>query len=97
MGRMPKYAARVDENQAEIVDALRKIGASVYVIGKPVDLLVGFRARTFLLEVKQKGKENRKDQQEQRDWMKAWRGQVRVVFSPEEAVQVVTGSYVEPR
>jgi Holliday junction resolvase len=49
-------AARVDANQAEIVEALRAIGCKVYVSsgfgqGFP-DLVVGYRGRVFLLEVK---------------------------------------------
>lgn len=47
-----RYAARVDANQAEIVAALRKAGASVWFIGLPVDLLVGFQGKTMLMEVK---------------------------------------------
>jgi len=47
-----RYAARVDANQTEIVAALRKAGAYVWVIGLPVDLLVGYKDRTFLVEVK---------------------------------------------
>jgi hypothetical protein len=47
-----RYAARVDANQTEIVMALRKAGAYVWVIGLPVDLLVGYKDRTFLVEVK---------------------------------------------
>jgi hypothetical protein len=47
-----RYAARTDENQAAIVEALRKAGADVWVIGLPVDLLVGYKGHTFLVEVK---------------------------------------------
>lgn len=47
-----RYAARVDANQAEIVDALRKAGAYVWIIGLPVDLLVGYKNHTFLVEIK---------------------------------------------
>lgn len=47
-----RHAARVDANQPEIVAALRQAGASVWVIGLPVDLLVGFRGQTMLMEVK---------------------------------------------
>jgi len=47
-----RYAARTDANQTEIVAALRKAGAYVWVIGLPVDLLVGYKDRTFLVEVK---------------------------------------------
>ena len=41
-----------DTNQAEIVAALRDIGAVVFLIGRPFDLLVGFRGQLFLLEIK---------------------------------------------
>jgi len=47
-----RYAARVDANQTEIVMALRKAGAYVWVIGLPVDLLVGYKDKTFLVEIK---------------------------------------------
>lgn len=47
-----RYAARVDGNQADIVKALRSLGASVYVLKLPVDLLVGINGKTALVEVK---------------------------------------------
>lgn len=47
-----RYAARVDKNQSEIVSALRAAGAYVWIIGLPVDLLVGYNGQTFLVEVK---------------------------------------------
>jgi hypothetical protein len=90
---MKRYANKRDGNEKEIIDALRAIGCSVYQLDRPVDLLIGFRARNLLLECKMPGKENRKDQQEQRDWMKAWNGQVRVVSSVNEAIAVVTSCY----
>lgn len=93
---MPRYANKVDDNQAEIVQALRRIGCDVEIIGGPVDLLVGYRAHNFLIECKMPGRENRKDQQHQRDWMKNWRGQVRVVNTPEEAIELVTRAYRGP-
>lgn len=51
-----RRAAKVDRNQPEIVDALRKVGASVAITsavgcGYP-DLNVGYRGRTILMEVK---------------------------------------------
>lgn len=47
-------ADRRDDNEAEIVKALRQVGASVYHLrGKGIpDLLVGWCGRTHLLEVK---------------------------------------------
>ena len=89
----PKYAQKVDLNQNEIVQALRAIGCDVELIGRPVDALVGYRKHNFLMEFKQDGKQNRKDQKDQQDWIKNWRGQVRYVTSPEEAITLVTKAY----
>jgi len=54
-----RRAARIDANQSEIVEALRAAGAQVQslaAVGRGVpDLLVGFRGRLFLFEVKQLG------------------------------------------
>lgn len=47
-----RMAASRDINEPEIVEALRKAGAYVYVMREPVDLLVAFRGETFLIEVK---------------------------------------------
>ena len=47
-----RRAARVDNNQAAVVSALRAAGAYVWIIGLPVDLLVGYKGHTVLMEVK---------------------------------------------
>jgi hypothetical protein len=47
-----RRAARVDANQAEIVAALRGAGCVVWIIGLPVDLLVGKGGHTVLVELK---------------------------------------------
>jgi len=53
---MPRTAARVDANQSSIVDALRRAGAKVqplHQVGKGCpDLLVAFRGRWYLGEIK---------------------------------------------
>jgi Holliday junction resolvase len=50
-----RYANRIDANQNQIVDAMRKVGAVVRIIsqgdGIP-DLLVGYKGYTILMEVK---------------------------------------------
>ena len=92
----PKYRARVDKNQKEIVDALKKIGCTVETIGTPVDLLVGYRARNFLLECKNPQTDygrNDRSTTTQRKFFAHWQGQVRKVSSPEEAIEVVTNAY----
>jgi hypothetical protein len=47
-----RRAARVDATQEQIVSALRAAGAYVWIIGLPVDLLVGYNNHSFLVEVK---------------------------------------------
>lgn len=80
-----------DSNQGPIVDALRKCGASVQLLtrvghGCP-DLLVGYRRRTFLLEVKTLEGELEPGQVQ---WHAVWNGlPVDVVRSPLQALQAV--------
>lgn len=84
------YARRVDVNQDEIVKGLRKIGAFVHCLhregsGCP-DLLVGWRQKWYLLEVKRDGKA--RHTQDQRDWYAsvAGRAPVYTVTSAIEAI-----------
>jgi hypothetical protein len=91
-----RRAARVDDNQSEIVAALRRIGATVqpiHQIGKGCpDLLVGWRGMNTLLELKdgEKVPSKRKLTQDEVDWHEAWRGQVAVVETVEQAIEAVT-------
>jgi hypothetical protein len=86
-------AARIDRNQAEIVAALRKVGATVHSLaplgsGCP-DLLCGFKRATFLLELKdgQKPPSARELTPDQIQWHMNWRGgPCQVVTSVEEAL-----------
>lgn len=84
---------KVDANQAEIVDALRSIGcliADMSAVGRGFpDLLVSFRGKLLLLEVKNP-KAHGKLNKLQREWHANWKGQAAVVHSIEEALQVVT-------
>lgn len=52
-----RYALRVDANQAAVISALEAAGATVQVVGKPLDLLVGIRGAFLLLEVKDGAKQ----------------------------------------
>lgn len=67
-----RYAARVDANQEQIVSALRAAGAYVWIIGLPVDLLVGFKGHTFLVEIKDGPK--KRLTKLQTDFFENWRG-----------------------
>ena len=50
-----KRAARIDENQNEIVKGLRSFGATVLILSQiknAFDILVGFRGKLFIMEIK---------------------------------------------
>jgi len=67
-----RHAARVDANQDQIVSALRAAGAYVWIIGLPVDLLVGYKNHTFLVEIKTDSK--KRLTKLQADFFENWMG-----------------------
>lgn len=93
---MARRASRVDANHAEIVAALRKIGASVAdtsgVGGGFPDLVVGYRGRNLIVEVKDGSKppSKRKLTPDQVDFVAAWRGHWMQVRSVDEAIAAVS-------
>jgi isopropylmalate/homocitrate/citramalate synthase len=94
-GKGPRYGKNVDANQLEIVQALEAIGCDVLEVGWPVDLLVGYRALNFLIEVKDPNKppSERKLTAEQDSFFKLWRGQVRKVETADDAIHLVTRAH----
>ena len=85
-----RQAARTDANQREIVVAMRTMGATVCDLssvgrGCP-DLLVGYRGKNFAIEIKgAKGSLT----PAQIEWHDGWKGQVQVVRSIEEVVDLL--------
>lgn len=90
-----RRAARVDDNQAEIVAALRVAGCSVTSlasIGKGCpDIVVGRAGVNYLLEIKDGSKvpSKRRLTPDEQSWHGAWRGQVSVVESIADALVAV--------
>jgi len=90
-------SARIDANQPNIIKALRNAGASVqplHTVGGGVpDLLVGWRDRNILIEVKDGDKppSARQLTPDQDVWHKNWRGRVYVVTSVDEALAALSG------
>jgi len=92
---------RTDANQARIVEALRRVGASVSVTsgvgnGFP-DLLVGWRGRTILIEIKdgEKPPSERKLTEAEAYFLENWKGGPAVVVKDEqEAIAAVAGGKV---
>jgi len=90
-----RYANRIDANQNDIVDALRKAGATVRIItmgdGVP-DLLVGYMGYTLLLEVKdgKKVPSARKLTDAEQKFFNEWTGGLlAIVNSVEEALAML--------
>lgn len=82
--------ARADPNQKDIVQALRDVGASVihlHMVGRGCpDILVGFRGRNTLMEIKtEKGKLNKR----QRSFFDEWRGECWVVRTVDSALEAI--------
>jgi hypothetical protein len=89
---MPK---RTDANQAEIVAALRAIGATVQdtsAVGKGFpDIVVGFMGENHLIEIKNGNltASSRRLTSYQVMWHNEWRGKVHVVKDVTEALAVL--------
>jgi len=88
-------AAKIDANQPEIVQALRKAGASVqslHTVGGGVpDLLCSLPGVSFLVEVKDGAKppSAQKLTPDQEKWHAAWKGPVFIVRDVAQALHLV--------
>jgi hypothetical protein len=83
-----RHAKRVDANQDQIVIALRAAGAYVWIIGLPVDLLVGHKGHTFLVEIKSTSKKRLTALQA--DFFKSWSGGTLArIDSPDAALRMI--------
>lgn len=98
-----RRAAKIDSNQNEIVEGLRKCGWTVQIlsaVGKGCpDIVVGAKtsdkgAYNFLIEIKDGNKppSARKLTPDEQKWHTEWKGQVHVINSLEEAIQLIQNS-----
>ena len=89
------YARRVDGNQSEVRQALEAIGCSVCdlsgVGGGVNDLLIGYRGKNVLIEVKDGSKppSARKLTPAQVIFQAGWRGQYGIATTVDEAIDIV--------
>lgn len=74
------------------MEALRKVGIKVWVIGKPCDLLTLYAGRWLPLEVKSdtSSARTRRDQASQKEFLSSTG--VSVVKTPQEAIAAITRS-----
>lgn len=90
-----RRAAKVDDNQQQIIDALKGIGATVqplhHVGGGVPDLAVGWQGRTYMLEVKNPGQDSSHQRltSVQAKWHAWWRGHASVVRTVEDAFRAI--------
>ena len=83
-----RHAKRVDANQDAIVATLRAAGAYVWIIGLPVDLLVGFANHTWLVEIKRDQKARLTALQA--DFFQSWTGGTLArIDSPDAALRMI--------
>jgi len=93
-----RLRAKVDRNHAEVVEALRKAGASVQSlaqIGRGVpDLLVATHKGMWLMEVKdgKKSPSQRLLTEDELQWHWNWKQPVYIVYSATEALAVLNGT-----
>lgn len=87
--------ARVDDNQKQIVAALRAAGASVqhlHAVGQGCpDILCGFRGENHLIEIKDGSKppSARGLTDAQMRWHMLWNGQVAIAESEADALRII--------
>lgn len=94
MSKGSKYG-RVDDNQKQVVQNLRKCGYSVAIlsnVGKGVpDILVGAKGRNYLFELKDGDKvpSQRKLTPDEIKFFDQWKGQVEVAHTAEEIIEII--------
>jgi hypothetical protein len=89
---MPKYNAKVDSNQPEIVKAFRNLGFSVFLThtlgrGFP-DIVAGKQGLNFLIEIKDGSlpPSKRKLTPAEQEFKDNWRGQYDIIESIDDVV-----------
>lgn len=86
-----RRAQKIDANQPDIVDALRKAGASVEFIGKPVDLVIAYNGVNIMVEVKDGAKPPSAQNltPDQIKFFANWKGPAFIVRSVDDALQII--------
>ena len=78
---------RRDDNEPEIIEAFLDAGATVYVMDKPLDLLVGIHGHNILVEVKDGSKPPSRRQltKDEDQFMMTWKGSCHVIDTADDA------------
>ena len=79
---LPRFNPTRDGNEKEIIQCFKLRGFSVERLNTPLDLLIGYNKRNYLVEVKMpKGKLN----DNQVEFTERWKGQWVIISSVEQA------------
>jgi hypothetical protein len=81
------HNAKRDANEPQIVRDLQKVGAKVWRLSQPCDLLVRFAFRLYLIEVTNPENKYRKREEDQLEFLQEWG--VPIVTNSEEALRVI--------
>lgn len=90
-----RRAAKVDANQAELVEVIRAMGGTVQTlaqVGKGCpDLLIGWRGKNLLVEVKDGSRppSERVLTSDQKRWHSDWRGRVYIVATLDDLLLIL--------
>ena len=90
-----RRAARIDSNQNEIVEALRRCGASVLITSQLkncFDILVGYNGINYIVEIKDGDKppSQRKLTKGEEKFRKEWKGgEYHIIESISEALNLI--------
>lgn len=94
-----RRAAKVDDNQKEIVEGLRKFGASVLITSQLkncFDILVGYKGVNYIMEIKdgKKPPSQRKLSEGEQKFKDSWKGgEYYVVLSLEQAIKIINDNF----
>jgi hypothetical protein len=91
---LARYANTRDTNEGPIRDTALYVGASWWELDTPCDGIVGYKGANYLIEVKlppgpKGGMSHSELTPTQRKFHAEWRGQIAVVRSPLELLQVI--------
>lgn len=95
--------ARIDANQPQIVQGLRKCGYSVAITsgvgGGFPDIVVGARGRSLLFEIKDpdQSASGRKLTEDERQFHMTWMGQIAIIETLEDALKIINAQTLEPQ
>jgi hypothetical protein len=94
---IPRRAKRRDTNEPAVIDALKSISGLTIIMTDAVDLIIGYKGRNYLIELKAESSISKKTgkvlesriQESQKTLRKEWRGQYLITASLDEILKEI--------